>query len=52
MNIAPYLNRSAGLGLKDDFGLDWTEAALVRNFSTTEQLWYFNAGDYRDVIPN
>jgi hypothetical protein len=52
MNIAPYLNRSAGLGLKDDFGQEWTEAALVRNFSTTEQLWYFNAGDYKDSIPN
>ncbi|MFI0777117.1 hypothetical protein [Streptomyces sp. NPDC021212] len=52
MNVAPYLNRSAGLGLRDDFGLEWTEAALVRNFSTIEQLWYFNAGDYKDSIPN
>ena len=52
MNIAPYLNRSAGLGLRDGFRLEWTEAALVRNFSTTEQLWHSNASGHRDSIPD
>lgn len=53
LNFAPYLNRGAGLGLRDDFGhRAYDEAVLVRNFSSNNQLWYWNHNDYSDIIPN
>jgi hypothetical protein len=53
LNFAPYLNTGAGLGLRDDFGHHYyDEAVLVRNFSSTNQLWYWNHNDYSDEIPN
>lgn len=53
INIAPYLNRSAGLSLKDHFGHhSYDEAVLVRNWSTTNQLWYWSHNLYEDIIPN
>lgn len=53
INIAPYRNRSAGLGIRDDFGHhSYDEAVLVRNFSAVNQLWYWNGADYHDIIPN
>jgi hypothetical protein len=53
LNIAPYLNTGAGLGLRDDFGHHaYDEAVLVRNFSATNQLWYWNHHSYKDIIPN
>lgn len=53
LNFAPYLNRGAGLGLRDDFGHhSYDEAVLVRNFSATNQLWYWNQSDYQDIIPH
>lgn len=53
INIAPYQNRGAGLSLKDHFGHHrYDEAVLVRNFSTTNQLWYWNGSSYHDIIPN
>ncbi len=53
LNFAPYLNWGAGLGLRDDFGHhSYDEAVLVRNFSATNQLWYWNHNDYKDIIPN
>lgn len=53
LNFAPYLNTGAGLGLRDDFGHHvYDEAVLVRNFSSTNQLWYWNHHDYEDIIPH
>lgn len=53
LNFAPYLNRGAGLGLRDHFGNhSHDEAVLVRNFSGNNQLWYWNGSSYHDIIPN
>lgn len=53
INIAPYSNQSAGLSLKDHFGHHrYDEAVLTRNFSTVNQLWYWNAANYHSIIPN
>lgn len=51
-NIAPYLNTSCGVSLKDNFGnLSHDEVVLARNFSSLNQLWYWNGAHYKDEIP-
>ncbi|MBF6340346.1 hypothetical protein IU450_31295 [Nocardia abscessus] len=52
-NYMPYLNTSAALSLRGDFGnVQYDAVVLDRSFSAVSQLWYFNANDYLDEIPN